>query len=174
MNNSFKLFTDGSCSNNPGNGGCSSIGFINDNKIFSISKHFPITTNQQMEIRAIILGLAEINSYCYSTCLSDKDNNIINIFSDSAYCINTFNQHWIDKWQVNGWINSKKEPVANKEDWNELLKIKRTLEEKYHFLIIFNKVKGHSGNIMNETVDKLAVLASKGAEINDKYYNSML
>ena len=84
--------------------------------------------------------------------------DVVLVYSDSAYCINCYNQNWFRAWQQNGWKNSKKEPVANKELWEELIEFFDDVRFK------FNKVKGHNGKIdenskWNEFVDKLAVEA---------------
>ena len=97
------------------------------------------TTNNQMELTAVIEGLKALKEPCKVT-----------VYSDSAYVVNAFNQDWITGWINNNWRNSKKDPVANKELWEELIALtkKHTVE--------FIKVKGHAGNKYNEICDKLA------------------
>lgn len=117
-----------------------------------ISKGFTGTTNNEMELLAVINGLSEIVDR-----ISDiEDNSTITVTSDSAYVINCINQCWYVKWRMNGWRNSNNQPVANKDLWENLL-------EKYEFIrsnlkideIKFVHVKGHNGNLWNERCDKL-------------------
>lgn len=160
----IEIWTDGACSGNPGPGGAAAIIHFSNGNIKELSYHEDNSTNQRMEIRAVIIALLEV------IATPHKEKNI-KIYSDSAYVCNCINQKWYEKWFMNGWVNSKKEPVANRELWESLFKYLDILKEKHS--ISFIKVKGHSGNFMNEKVDKLAVLASKG-EINDKCYNTLL
>ena len=80
---------------------------------------------------------------------------MVEVYSDSAYTVNAFNDHWIDRWQKNGWINSKKQPVENSDLWKLLLQVIRT---KKH-VITFHKVKGHADNPWNNRCDELATSA---------------
>jgi ribonuclease HI len=100
------------------------------------------TTNQREEMKACIEGLKRIK----------KTDIPIVVFADSAYLVNCMNQRWYDKWRSNGWKNSKKEPVANQDLWEKLLRI---IEDNGLF-IKFQKIKGHAGIYYNELVDKLA------------------
>ena len=154
-----RIYTDGACSGNPGRGGAGIVILDAQNSEEKLAKYFNIyfndTTNQRMEIYAAIAGLQELNS----NDLSGLDTSIIEIYSDSAYLCNAFNQNWIDNWQQNSWRNSKKQPVANQDLWKLLL---QTIELFDHSRISFIKVKGHNGNKYNEMADKLAVAAIKG------------
>ncbi len=105
------------------------------------------TTNNVMEITAVIEGLKLLKYPCE-----------VEIYSDSAYVINTFNQNWLDNWKKNGWKNSKKEDVKNRELWEELEKL-----TKIH-KVTFIKVKGHSDNEYNNRCDELARNAIKNLE----------
>lgn len=100
------------------------------------------TTNQREEIKAVIDGLKSLKTNKYT----------IQVFSDSAYLINCMNQRWYANWRLNGWINSKKNPVENKDLWEELLNI---IEDNM-YIVKFNKVKGHSKIFYNEKADELA------------------
>lgn len=102
------------------------------------------TTNQREEIKAIINGLKKIKS--------NATHYHIQVFSDSAYLINCMTQRWYENWRMNGWRNSKKEPVENQDLWEELLQV---IEDGF-LKITWNKVKGHSGVFYNEQCDKLA------------------
>lgn len=137
------LYTDGACSGNPGPGGWGAILMYKGNKK-EISGGQKNTTNNIMEITAVLEGLKALKSECE-----------VEVYSDSAYVVNTFNAKWIDGWKKNGWKNSQKEEVKNKELWQEL----DELVKKYK--VKFNKVKGHSTNEYNNRCDELARNAIK-------------
>ena len=139
----IKIYTDGSCLNNPGNGGWAAI--INDNEIIKkISGSVKDTTNNKMELMAPIMALQEI----------DK-NNEIEIYTDSQY-VRLGITEWIHKWIKNNWQTSKKEPVKNKELWMQLYELTKSYKIKWIW------VKAHAGNALNEEVD---LLAKKAAEL---------
>ena len=140
----IKIYTDGSCLNNPGNGGWAAI--INDNEIIKkISGSVKDTTNNKMELMGPIMALQEI----------DK-NNEIEIYTDSQY-VRLGITEWIHKWIKNNWQTSKKEPVKNKELWMQLYELTKSYKIKWIW------VKAHAGNALNEEVD---LLAKKAAELN--------
>ena len=133
----IKIYTDGSCLSNPGNGGWAAI--INMNgEIKKISGNEKNTTNNRMELMAPINALKDINS---------KDP--IEIFTDSKYVKNGITE-WINTWVLNNWKTSKKEDVKNKDLWLELHKLNQSLNVKW------NWVKAHAGDPLNEEVDMLA------------------
>ncbi|MGN1311260.1 MAG: ribonuclease HI [Clostridia bacterium] len=138
MNKEVIIYTDGACSGNPGPGGWGTILMYKDTKK-EISGGNPDTTNNVMEITAVIEGLKLLKEPCK-----------VSIYSDSAYVVNAFNQHWIENWIKKNWQNSKKEPVKNKELWLELYALVKQHEVK------FIKVKGHSDNEFNNRCDELA------------------
>lgn len=138
------IYTDGACSGNPGPGGWGAVLLFKDQKK-EISGGEKGTTNQRMELQAVIGALESLK-------VTDWD---VTVYSDSAYVVNAFEQKWLDKWQKNGWQNSKKEAVANQDLWRELL----VLTRKNHVKIV--KVKGHAGNVYNERCDELARKAIK-------------
>ena len=140
----IKIYTDGSCMSNPGNGGWAAIINING-EIKKISGNEKNTTNNRMELMAPINALKNINS---------KDP--IEIFTDSKYVKNGITE-WINTWVLNNWKTSKKENVKNKDLWLELHKLNQSLNVKW------NWVKGHAGNPLNEEVD---MLAKKAANLN--------
>ena len=140
----IKIYTDGSCMSNPGNGGWAAIINING-EIKKISGNEKNTTNNRMELMAPINALKNINS---------KDP--IEIFTDSKYVKNGITE-WIDTWVLNNWKTSKKENVKNKDLWLELHKLNQSLNVKW------NWVKAHAGNPLNEEVD---MLAKKAANLN--------
>lgn len=134
------IYTDGACSGNPGPGGWGAILMLNDYKK-EISGGERETTNNIMEITAVIKALKQIKDPCeYS----------VEVYSDSAYVVDTFNKGWIYNWKRNNWKTSSKEPVKNKELWEELY----ILVNKYK--VKFIKVKGHSDNEYNNRCDELA------------------
>ncbi len=132
------IYTDGACSGNPGPGGWGSILMYKDNKkeIFGAKKN---TTNNVMELTAVIEALKLLKYKCKTK-----------VYSDSAYVVNAFNQNWIYGWIKKGWVNSSKEPVKNKELWQELYELTKQHE------VEFIKVKGHSDNVYNNRCDELA------------------
>lgn len=132
------IYTDGACSGNPGPGGWGTILMYKDNKK-EISGGKIDTTNNVMELTAVIEGLKLLKYPCK-----------VKLYSDSAYVINAFNQKWIYGWLKNGWKNASKEPVKNKELWQELYDLTKIHE------VEFIKVKGHSDNEYNNRCDELA------------------
>lgn len=140
----IKIYTDGSCLSNPGNGGWAAI--INMNgEIKKISGNEKNTTNNRMELMAPINALKNINS---------KDP--IEIFTDSKYVKNGITE-WINTWILNNWKTSKRENVKNKDLWLELHKLNQSLNVKW------NWVKAHAGDPLNEEVD---MMAKKAANLN--------
>lgn len=137
------IYTDGACSGNPGPGGWGSILMYKDNKK-EISGGKKDTTNNVMELTAVIEGLKLLKFPCK-----------VKLYSDSAYVVNAFNQKWIYGWLKNGWKNASKEPVKNKELWQELYELTKVHE------VEFIKVKGHADNEYNNRCDELARNAIK-------------
>ncbi len=132
------LYTDGACSGNPGAGGWASIlSYKGKEKVLSGGEKE--TTNNRMELMAVIMGLENI-----------KNGNSVKVFSDSAYVVNAFNQNWIENWQRNNWQTSGKSEVQNKDLWKRLLSAMDGLD------VEFIKVKGHSDNKNNNRCDALA------------------
>lgn len=138
----IKIYTDGSCLENPGNGGWAAI-IIDNGKIKKISGSEKDTTNNRMELMAPINALKEINS-----------NEEIQIFTDSQY-VKLGITEWINSWVKNNWQTSKKENVKNKDLWIELSNLNKSLNVKW------NWIKAHAGNSLNEDVDLLAKKAAK-------------
>ena len=132
------IYTDGACSGNPGPGGWGAILMFNDIKK-EISGGQKDTTNNIMEITAVIEALKHLKRPCE-----------VEVYSDSAYVVNAFNNGWIYNWMKNNWQTSGKEPVKNKELWQELYSL-----TKIH-KVTFIKVKGHSDNEFNNRCDELA------------------
>jgi len=139
----YTIYTDGACSGNPGPGGWGAVIFDNDNKQKNISGSEENTTNNRMELSAAIMALKEVNM-----------NSEITIYTDSNYVKNGITE-WVLKWKENGWKNSNKEPVKNKDLWEKLdnLCAQNTIYWKW--------VKGHASNKYNNLADELATKAIK-------------
>ncbi len=144
----FDIYTDGACSGNPGNGGWAFIATNGTNDFEEIYCGGELeTTNNRMELLSIVKAL----EYMYKLIKKNKNNIYsVRIFSDSAYCVNAINKRWLKKWINNGWVTNKGTPVINKDLW---LKVNK-YDKLFDFQII--KVKGHSGNEINEKCDKIA------------------
>lgn len=132
------IYTDGACSGNPGPGGWGAI-LMCQGKKKEIAGGCKNTTNNIMEITAVIEALKLLKYACE-----------VDLYSDSAYVVNAFRQKWIDNWKKNNWKTASKEPVKNKELWQELDKLTQIHQVKFH------KVKGHSDNEFNNRCDELA------------------
>ena len=137
----IKIYTDGSCLQNPGNGGWAAI-INSDGGVRKISGNEKNTTNNRMELMATISALKEISS-----------NEDIEIYTDSQY-VKLGITEWINNWLKNNWQTSKKEDVKNKDLWLELYNLDKSLNVKW------NWVKAHAGNPLNEEVDLLAKKAA--------------
>lgn len=137
------VYTDGACSGNPGPGGWGAI-LIWNGKEKELSGGAPHTTNNQMEMQAVIEALKALNKPCK-----------VKIHSDSALIINAFTKGWIESWQKRGWRKADKKPVENKKLWQDMLSAMEPHDVKWI------KVKGHAGIELNERVDQLAVAESK-------------
>lgn len=137
------IYTDGACSGNPGPGGWGAILMYNETSK-EISGANKDTTNNIMEITAVLEALKLLKEECE-----------VKVYSDSAYVVNAFNQGWIYNWKKNNWKTASKDPVKNKELWEELY----SLVQKHK--VEFIKVKGHSDNEYNNRCDFLATSAIK-------------
>ena len=137
------IYTDGACSGNPGPGGWGAILMYGEHRK-ELSGGEKQTTNNRMDLMAVICALKALKKPCK-----------VNLYSDSAYVVNAFNQNWIIGWQRNGWKNSAKVPVANIDLWQELLSLTNT------HVVSFIKVKGHADNEFNNRCDELAVEQSR-------------
>ena len=137
----LKLYTDGACSGNPGVGGWACI-LIAGSREKEVSGSEAMTTNNRMEMRAVIEGLSLLKWPCR-----------VHIYSDSAYVVNAFRESWIEAWQKRGWKNSASRPVANEDLWKRLLELGQRHD------LIWHKVMGHSNDLYNERCDRLAVEA---------------
>ncbi|MCL4494760.1 MAG: ribonuclease HI [Firmicutes bacterium] len=138
----YRVYTDGACANNqapggqPGGWAC----LFEGGSAYSGAE--PHTTNNRMEMTAVIEALQHTPK---GACVS--------VYSDSAYVINAFKQNWFGGWEKRGWRNAKGQPVENQDLWRRMLAL--VSERK----VDWYKVKGHSGNPLNEMADRLAVEA---------------
>ncbi len=137
------IYTDGACSGNPGIGGWSAILFYKGNSK-EISGFDKETTNNRMEVFAIIQALKQLKEKCEVT-----------VYSDSAYAVEAINQGWLEKWHKNNWRTSDKKDVKNRDLWCDL-----TIQLAKHE-VSFIKVKGHSDNEFNNKCDEMARNAIK-------------
>ncbi len=134
------IYTDGACSGNPGPGGWAAILLYKDvNKEISGGK--PFTTNNEMELTAVVEALSCLKEPCY-----------VKLFSDSSYVVNAIQKDWLSTWKSKGWINSQKKTLPNLALWKELDRLINIHN------IEFNWVKGHADNKFNNRCDELAVI----------------
>ena len=133
------IFTDGACSGNPGPGGYGVIlRYKGVNK--ELSGGEPNTTNNRMELTAVIEGLKKLKEPC-----------IVELYSDSKYVIDALSKGWAWGWKKKGWVKSDKKPALNPDLWDVLLALVQTHEVHYHW------VKGHADNVYNNRCDAMAV-----------------
>lgn len=132
------LYTDGACSGNPGAGGWGAVLLFGDHKR-ELSGGEENTTNNRMELMAVIKGLSAVKYPCE-----------VEIYSDSAYVVNAFLQNWLADWEKNNWRKADNKPVLNADLWQELLALTRK------HTVTFCKVKGHADNELNNRCDALA------------------
>ena len=148
-----KIYTDGAARGNPdGPGGYGTVLEYVDTKgelhVKELSQGYVKTTNNRMELMAVIAGLEALNRPCR-----------VEVHSDSKYVVDAFNQHWVDGWLKKGWKRGKNEPVKNVDLWKRLLAAKERHEVTFHW------VKGHDGHPQNERCDTLATNAADGENL---------
>lgn len=132
------LYTDGACSGNPGKGGwCAILNYKGYEKIISGGEIE--TTNNRMELKAVIMGMEALNEPCE-----------VEVYSDSAYVVNAVSERWIFAWQKNGWVKSDKKSVKNIDLWEKML------YNLSKHKVTFIKVKGHADNETNNRCDSIA------------------
>jgi ribonuclease HI len=132
------IYVDGACSGNPGPGGWAAI-LIEDGTEIELSGGESSTTNNRMELMAPLQGLRSL-----------PERRIVELYSDSAYVVNCFRDKWYEGWRRNGWRNSQKKPVENRDLWEALL------GEVARHDVTWHKVAGHSGHELNDRADALA------------------
>lgn len=151
----YHIYTDGSCRNNGTANAVGAWGFAvyqNDTRIHEdvgiLTTNATNATNQRAELFAIINACRWAESHI--TGPFDE----VHIYTDSAYVYNCFTQKWYMSWQRNNWLNSKKQPVANRELWEQLIPFFEWIQFNFH------KVAGHADNTKNNYVDALVQKAS--------------
>lgn len=158
----IKIFTDGAARGNPeGPGGYGTVLQYIDSKgelhEREYSAGYKKTTNNRMELMAVIIGLEALTRPCE-----------VEVISDSKYVTDAFNQHWVDGWLKRNWKGSNNNPVKNVDLWKRLLKAKAPHQVK------FTWVKGHAGHPENERCDKLATTAADGNSLLDDVIQEVL
>ena len=157
-----KIFTDGAARGNPeGPGGYGTVLQYIDSKgelhEREYSAGYKKTTNNRMELMAVITGLEALTRPCE-----------VEVISDSKYVTDAFNQHWVDGWLKRNWKGSNNNPVKNVDLWKRLLKAKAPHQVK------FTWVKGHAGHPENERCDKLVTTAADGNSLLDDVVQEVL
>ncbi len=137
------VYTDGACSGNPGPGGWA-WAVAPDGEPWA-SGGERLTTNQRMEIQAVLEAITSASSRFPATP--------VEVVSDSTYVVNCFRDKWWVRWEANGWRNAQRKPVANDDLWRPLIELVKANT------VSFRWVKGHSGDRLNDIVDQLAVAA---------------
>lgn len=132
------IYTDGSCSGNPGPGGWGCV-LIYRKHSKELSGGCAHTTNNRMEITGVIEGLKQLKEPC-----------VVHIYTDSAYVYNAIDKHWINNWVRNGWKTSSNKAVENIDLWKSLIELLKIHK------VTFHKVKGHADNELNNRCDQLA------------------
>ena len=145
MSQAVELWADGACSGNPGPGGWGAVLRLGD-RVRELSGRDPQTTNNRMELTAVLEGLR---------ALTRPVDVVIHV--DSSYVERAFTQGWLEAWRRNGWRTAGKQPVKNRDLWEQL-----AAEVERH-RVTWKRVKGHSGVELNERADALAVAACAGA-----------
>ena len=147
-----RIFTDGSCSSNPGPGGWAAV-FELDGECRAIVGNDVKTTNNRMELRAVIEAVRRVMSRKVKALRHVEDYQI---HSDSAYVVNAINKGWLAGWRSRGWRNDRGEKTKNKDMWEELVTL-LDMAKAAGVNVEFIKVKGHAGEPLNEMADRLAV-----------------
>ncbi|MBR7186598.1 MAG: ribonuclease HI [Clostridia bacterium] len=132
------LYTDGACSGNPGAGGWGCVLLYGAHRL-ELSGGEVETTNNRMELFAVIAGLERLKYPCR-----------VDVYSDSAYTVRAFEEGWVYEWEKSAWKKADKKPVLNVDLWQRLLALTRT------HAVTFHKVKGHADNELNNRCDELA------------------
>ena len=137
------IYTDGACSGNPGPGGWGAI--LEWNGVEKeISGGEASTTNNRMEITAVLRALALLKEPC-----------VVELYSDSKYVIDALEKGWVYGWKKRGWVKSDKKPALNADLWEQMLAQVARHDVRYHL------VKGHASNEKNNRCDELAVMESR-------------
>ena len=146
------IYTDGASRGNPGPGGYGAVlkytSPSGTTSTLELSQGYERTTNNRMELLAVIVALEALKRPCE-----------VELHSDSQYVCNAFNKHWIEGWQKRGWKTADKKPVKNVDLWKRLLAAKEPHD------VTFVWVKGHAGHELNERCDELATTAADSGDL---------
>jgi ribonuclease HI len=142
------IFTDGACSGNPGPGGYGAVMLAQDGKRLELSHGYKDTTNNRMELLAVIAALEALKRSCDVT-----------LYNDSQYVVKAIEEGWLRGWQAKGWKKADKKPVLNQDLWKRLI----PMLAKHNVKFVWTK--GHAGNVENERCDYLAVAASQQPDL---------
>lgn len=135
-----EMWTDGACAGNPGPGGWAAILRSGPHEK-ELAGGEPHTTNNRMELRAVVEGLRAL-----------RRPSSVKVVTDSSYVAQAWNAGWLDRWQRNGWRTGEKKDVLNRDLWEELLAVAAP------HTVVFERVRGHAGHELNERADRLAVV----------------
>ena len=139
------IHTDGSCLGNPGPGGWAAVLKLDDQDYRKeFAGGYKLTTNNRMEILAVVEALSQLQNPCE-----------VELYSDSKYVCDSIEKRWVWGWQKKGWIKSDKKPALNVDLWEQLLPLIDRHQVHYHW------VKGHASNAKNNRCDELAVAESR-------------
>lgn len=141
------IYTDGACSGNPGPGGYGVV-LMHGETRRELSQGFRRTTNNRMELLAVITALESLKRPCR-----------VAVYSDSEYVVNAITKGWLRSWQTRGWRKADKKPVLNVDLWQRLVPLLAMHD------VDFRWVRGHNNNVENERCDVLAVAAAQGPEL---------
>lgn len=141
------IYTDGACSGNPGRGGYGAV-LLYGNKRLELSQGYRATTNNRMELLAVITALERLSRPCR-----------VHLYSDSEYVVNAITKGWLESWQRKGWRKADKKPVLNVDLWQRLL------PQLQKHQVEFKWVRGHNNNVENERCDILAVAAASSGDL---------
>lgn len=142
------IHTDGACLGNPGPGGYGVI-LDHEGRRKELSGGFSLTTNNRMELLAVIVGPEALKHPCQVT-----------VYSDSRYVVDAVSKGWAVKWRNNGWMRNKREPAVNPDLWGRLLGLLEVHTAQFHW------VRGHAGNEDNERCDRLATEAARKDDLS--------
>ena len=154
MSDRVTMYTDGSCLGNPGPGGYGAVLIHGEYKGESadnykeLAQGYKRTTNNRMELLAVIVGLSSLTRACS-----------VDLWTDSKYVQQAITQGWLKNWQRNGWKTAAKKPVKNQDLWRKLMPLIEEHDVDFHW------VKGHAGHLLNERVDDLARNAASGRDL---------
>ncbi len=147
---SIQIYTDGACLGNPGPGGYGVV-ILRDQERQELSGAVRMTTNNRMELLAVIEGLRHV----FASAPPDQP---LQVYSDSKYVVDAITQGWAQRWQANGWQRNRREKALNSDLWAELLALLADRPISFHW------VRGHAGHPDNERCDALAVQAALFAQ----------